>query len=73
MTQWVSTNVEAESLNRIELNDYPSNEEVFEKLQKVGILSPDANIENYEFDKDCSFINIYSTETGNLLYQFEIQ
>lgn len=59
--------------NRIELSDYPLNREIFEKLQRVGILSRDANINNYDFDNDCSFINIYSNSTGELLYKYEIE
>lgn len=59
--------------NKVELNDYPSNREVFEKLQRIGILHRNADIDNYEFDNDCSFINMYDNKTGELLYKFEIE
>lgn len=56
-----------------EFNDFPGKREIFEKLQNSGILSLDADINNYEVDSDCSFINVYNTKFGELVYKLEIK
>lgn len=57
----------------LEFSDYPTKREIFEKLQNTGILSLDADISSYEVDSDCSFINVYNTNIGDLVYKFEIK
>lgn len=57
---------------RVELNDFPTKQEIFKKMQENGIVSKDNDIDNFEFDNDCSFIGVYDNN-GELLYKFEIQ
>lgn len=47
--------------------------EIFDKLQRSGILTEDAKISRYKFEKDGPHINIYDNDSGEVLYRFEIK
>lgn len=55
----------------LEFGDFPTKNEVFEKLQSVGVISKVEDTDEYDIDMDCSFIGVYNN--GELFCRYEIE